>query len=313
MKQLILRALHGVLSLRNKLIIDHCGYQVFLDPNDRCGRDIYLRYLKTQRWQHEEFEKNLVQKIISANSKLWFVDIGASYGMYTLLAAANVSSGHIEKVIAVEGSPRTYSWLNESIKVNHLANIVHLHNLAVTDVDGKEFMFFRHPKYSEWSRIAEDSCEQLSGEQKVLSSTLDSLMLIEGWIPSAKLMIKIDIEGGEPRALSGLSKTLANADEYFVIVEFHVPLLDKIGGGAKEFARKILAVKPDVIYEVSEVGSCLREIRGEQEFDVLIDRCRKGHQIWQIMTNIVFGSNRLRALDGINYEIAHGIVSPPHA
>ena len=166
-------------------------------------------------------------------------------------------------------------------------------------------MFFRHPQYSEWSRIAENNEEQLSGEQKIPSSTLDSLLLAEGWIPTNKLMIKIDIEGGEPRALRGLTKTLADAHEYFVIVEFHVPLLDRIGGGAKEFARQILAIKPDVIYEVSEASFCLKEIRDEEEFEALIDRCRKGHQIWEIMTNIVFGSNRIRTLDGIDYEIAH--------
>ena len=62
MKQLMLRVLYGALRLRKKLTINHFGYQVFLDPSDRCGRDIYLRYLKTRRWQHEEFEKKLVQK-----------------------------------------------------------------------------------------------------------------------------------------------------------------------------------------------------------------------------------------------------------
>lgn len=292
-KQLLRGFLHRLLPFAGKLEIEHYGYRVLLDPKDHCGREIYIKYLWRRRWAHEPYEQSVVTQILKCFDGCWFVDVGASYGMYPLLAAEPSLSPHVNRIIAIEGSPQTYAWLNRTVEANQLEQQVKTLNSAISDADDKDLLFFRHPKFSEWSRIAEQAENTSEQSTIVKSKTLDSLLAQDGWQPSVPLFIKVDIEGGEPRALAGLRSSLLKAKEYFVIVEFHVELLDGISGGAIEFADQILALNPPYIYEISEAGKCLTPIPDRNAFQALVERCRSGTELWQIMTNIVFGTKRL--------------------
>ena len=293
---------HKVLGIRRSLSIRHLGYRISVDARDRSGRLIYIRYLKTGHWHHEEFEKGVVKSVIKKANRAWFIDVGASYGMYSLLAAHNAEHEHLNKIIAIEGSPKTFGWLKQNIRQNGLGSRISAFNLAISDTNGTQVGFFRHDQFSEWSRIGGSLDGPLTCEAKVTSSTLDALLQDQGWRPPDPLIIKMDIEGGEPSALRGLVKTLREAHSCIALLEFHVRLLDKAGSGAEALAKQVLDLKPDVIYEMNDSGKCLREIDGKAGFDALIKRCRAGQKLPEIMTNIIFGPNSLRTLEGVRYE-----------
>jgi FkbM family methyltransferase len=118
-----------------------------------------------------------------------FYDVGANAGFYTLLAAKCMSGG---TVIAFEPVPENVAYLRRHIHLNRLQN-VRLIEAAVSDCD--DMIGFR------CGRTRSEGQLSPNGELKVQSVTLDSLISRE-ILPSPHF-IKMDIEGGEYKALLG--------------------------------------------------------------------------------------------------------------
>lgn len=97
------------------------------------------------------------------------VDVGASLGYYTLLAAKRVRS-----VVAFEPDPLRFRYLLENIKMNNWMN-VKAYNLAVSDVDSLD--------------------QRTITLDQVLQEDID--------------LVKIDVEGMELEVLQGMKKFLA--------------------------------------------------------------------------------------------------------
>jgi hypothetical protein len=87
-----------------------------LDPSDHCGREIYMKYLLRRRWMHEVFQQSITLQIFQRYEGAWFIDVGASYGMYSLLAAESALDSHIQRVVSIEGSPITFDWLQRTFE-----------------------------------------------------------------------------------------------------------------------------------------------------------------------------------------------------
>ena len=296
MKSLIKTTLSRILGVLPRMIIDYRGFSVHLNPKDQSSAEIYAKYKTTGRWVHEEYEQGVISQIIALHKHAIFIDVGASYGMYSLMAATQENSGHIEKIIAIEGSPSTFEWLDKTIKSNHLTDKIALKNLAVSNKENSAVSFFSHPKYSEWNRIAEADEASDPNLPTVASATLTHILKDSGWQGDQPLIVKIDIEGGESKALEGLAKAIEIADEYCVIVEFHSKLLSSIGGGAMNFVDQILALAPAVVFEIDEGGQCLNRLSNREDFERMVQRLESGTELWQIMTNVAFGSRSLGQL-----------------
>lgn len=202
------KAGHVCLSLKKSLKINHYGATVFLDPKDFCGRKIYLGYLLRGHWHHEELEKTVFAKLLNRFTKTFLVDVGASYGMYSIMASSQLFRSQIKHIYAVEGSLNTFRWLVRTIQFNNLTTIITPFNLAITNTNGQELAFFQHPQFSEWSRPAQLPSDQKYSGSTVFTKSLDSLLPLESITDSDFLFIKIDIEGGEPNALEGLNIAL---------------------------------------------------------------------------------------------------------
>lgn len=148
-----------------------------------------------------------------------FIDVGAHYGYYTLLAS--VLTGSSGKVHAVEASASTMHILRENAGVK--PNVV-LHHAAASHRTG-EITFYEYPgPYAEWNTTIKDAYQQQPWIKRIAqvvntvpAITLDDLMITHA-ITSAT--IKIDVEGGELAALQGLHNAL-NQYELTVILEYH--------------------------------------------------------------------------------------------
>jgi FkbM family methyltransferase len=123
-------------------------------------------------------------------------DVGAHAGFYTLLASALV--GDSGRVIAFEPLPCNLRYLRKHLVLNHLTN-VQVMEAAVSDVSGESF--FEVGSSTTTGRLAPE------GPFQVRTVSLDDLAR-QGAVPVPDV-VKIDIEGGETRALAGARALLA--------------------------------------------------------------------------------------------------------
>jgi FkbM family methyltransferase len=137
------------------------------------------------------------------------LDVGANIGIYTLLAAKRGA-----RVFAIEPDPDNVRALRHHIEINGFTDRVTVFELAATD-HSQLMTLFRNSTNSGGSTL-------LGAGQGVIveGRTIDSLDL-----PPVDVC-KMDIEGAEVLALSGMSATLARSTSLKLLVECNQQLAD---------------------------------------------------------------------------------------
>jgi len=142
-----------------------------------------------------------------------FVDLGANLGYFTLLAAARV--GARGRVIAFEPNPRNCDLLRHSIDANGFAH-VELHPCAVAE---QERRLMLDTQGTTSTGLVVDPVPG-GGKPLVQAVALDDTLRDVGRVD----LIKMDIEGGEPRALRGMPNLL-RTHRPIIVTEFCPVLL----------------------------------------------------------------------------------------
>lgn len=185
------------------------GYMFRCDLRDAIAREVCF----TGRYEPQE--TLLVQALLRTG--MTFVDVGANWGYYTLLAAHLV--GPRGRVLSVEPDPRLCAVLQEHVICNDVAHVTVLHRAAATtpgivtlvgyDEAGGNFGV---------SRI---STNGVKGERmfQATAAPLDA-MLAECDLATIDLL-KMDIEGAEGLALAGLRQSLRHRRIRRVLLEVH--------------------------------------------------------------------------------------------
>ncbi len=139
-----------------------------------------------------------------------FLDIGANIGYFSLVASEIFGEVH-----AVEASPSTYMRLRQAVSQNRVENI-HLHNIAVGDIEGY-VDFFQHSEQSGAASLIET--EDSVFEARVPIAPLEKILHNIEW--RRVRFIKIDVEGLEAPVLRSLFK-LRNelSEEVEIFCEF---------------------------------------------------------------------------------------------
>lgn len=191
---------------------------------DVAGREIYEK-----GW----YEPETVQ-ILSGLLKPGMVvlDIGASIGQYTLLAAGIV--GTSGKVYAFEPDPVTYQWLSGNVKRNNLANVT-TNQLALGEEPGMLDLYIGSPEnIGTTSLRPQYNHSGRSARVEVLP--LDSYLERAG--VQRVDFIKIDVEGAESLVLKGAPMLLAKRPS--IIIEFEESNQKRFGSSCAELARVLL-------------------------------------------------------------------------
>jgi len=167
------------------------------------GMDIYLTGGKSHS-SEIRLAKYLIKNLESSNT---FIDIGAHFGYFSLLASILI--GQEGTVHSFEASPKTYSVL-ESIKSNH--KNIRTYNEAVCDKIAKVVFHEFPPNYSEYNSL---NAGQYKGEKwyhkntpketQVNSIVMDEFLTKNSVSPN---IIKIDVEGAEYKVLLGMKNYL---------------------------------------------------------------------------------------------------------
>jgi len=130
------------------------------------------------------------------------LDIGANIGWYTLVAAKHIRmQGHIH---AFEPRPDTLRYLKRTIHDNRLQDLVTVWPYALSDKAGKLKLVWAKNTTNPGGSFM--TTESISGHEavEIEVAVLDEL------IPDiAPDVIKIDVEGAEPRVFRGAQKAIA--------------------------------------------------------------------------------------------------------
>lgn len=146
-----------------------------------------------------------------------FVDVGANWGYFTLVAAHAVGPGG--RVLALEPDPRMAAELRANVARNGIRHVT-VEEAAASVGEGQAVL----AGYAEGDRnrgvsslVARPTGDAASFV--VRTAALDDLMDAHG-IPSADL-VKVDVEGAEEMVLRGMARGLAAGRYRRVLLELH--------------------------------------------------------------------------------------------
>ena len=181
-----------------------------------------------------------------------FLDVGANLGYYTALAARAV--GPNGRVLAVEPDPDSFGYLEQTIAANAVGN-VKAFPVAASDAPATLPLYISTDNRG-------DNRLYASGEDRpqveVAARPLDAL-LRENKIDTVDL-IKIDVQGYEPKVISGLRETIAASPNLTLLTEFWPQGIDEAGEDANEFLQTL-----------RELGLTLHELQPDGSLAELTD------------------------------------------
>lgn len=203
------------------------GSGFYCDLRDTISREVCFT------GQYEPQETALVRSILRPG--MTFVDVGANWGYFTLLAASLV--GPAGCVLSLEPDPRLYPMLQDNVGRGALRQVV-VSQLAAGHEAGTSTL----AGYSEnggnfgVSRIVANS----DGEECVFQVRSDSLdrILKQHEFSSIDLM-KMDIEGAEAFAIAGLEDSLAEKRVKRLLLELHPVELAEHGSAVSVIVQKL--------------------------------------------------------------------------
>jgi FkbM family methyltransferase len=186
--------------------------------------------------------RQLVEEFLAKNSDqpCIFADVGANIGLFTVTAALLDSK---VRVFAFEPNSTSYRLLEENLQLNGLTNVT-AEQAAVGERQGHASLDISSPQ------AGNHSIYGLGAHRvKVPVICLDDFFLEKQFFPS---LIKIDVEGYEPRVLQGM-KNFPPDHEFQMILEFNPEHLNRGGQDPVIFLEELVSLF-DSIY-------CLDEIR----------------------------------------------------
>lgn len=125
-----------------------------------------------------------------------FLDLGAHVGYYTLLAARKV--GKTGRVVAAEPLPRNRAYIQRHLRLNKLSERVEVVSAAVSDQAGQASFRLSNPVAARM-----DEGGELEVEVVALQALLDQ------HFHEGRLLVKMDIEGQELKALHSIREFLS--------------------------------------------------------------------------------------------------------
>lgn len=201
-----------------------------------------MPFLITHRFQehylmknYERLTINILKSFLKEDSV--FIDIGAHYGVYSLIASKESLKG---KVYSFEPVLENYTILKKNIELNNISNI-EAYNFAVSDDERENDFYIANA--SDSSGFYKHPLTDTVEIRKVNSIKIDNLNL--GKVD----VIKIDTEGHELQVLKGLKNTIKSNSDIKLIVEFNPKVL------------KVANTKPEEIIDM---------IINEFEMDIFI-------------------------------------------
>ncbi len=183
------------------------GARFLVDPNDFIDRFIVVFGM----WELTQLEE--LAALAAARKVDCFLDVGANSGFYSVMfAIKNLAS----RIIAFEPDPGNYARLMANLNANKLAGRVETTPLALGDT-ASEVTLYEGAKWNRGeSTISVPDQTPREVTFRVRQARLDDLYAFAG----QTLIIKMDVEGHEFHALTGMERTLCDNACYLQIEHY---------------------------------------------------------------------------------------------
>jgi FkbM family methyltransferase len=175
------------------------------------------------------YELELTRRLVAAARRGGtLVDVGANYGYYSLLWAAQKPGN---RVVAFEASPRNFAPLVDNIARNRLTGCVEVHAVALGREAGRLEFDVGPPEQSGWGGLA--------GAASRSTVAVDSIRLDDFWQSDEDIaVLKVDVEGADSWVLRGAERLLRARRVGAVYYEENKPRMRALGiasGDAEAF------------------------------------------------------------------------------
>jgi FkbM family methyltransferase len=174
------------------------------------SNDYYWNRLLDAKWQYEPE----IDAFLRAASAVPFVflDLGANFGYWSARVGWGLYGSH--RSIAVEASATSFAVLERNTRA--LPQPVTIYHRAIDAVSGKKVFLYgeRHAGFSIDQNWYGASSNQVNQVETV---TIDDLLAAENIDASAlPVLIKLDVEGVEARALAGAARTIGGQSAFLI-------------------------------------------------------------------------------------------------
>jgi FkbM family methyltransferase len=213
----LILAKHG--SLRPKIItLPDSSHRVYLNPDDdRAYKKLVMDSTRGRISTPMQFWRDHVR----AMAPSLCLDVGANYGECFAFGDYPKSL-----CIAIEANPILLPYLERTLSGHPDADRIRLESCLVGEVDGAESSLYYSPKWTGGGSAINGGAHLAVA--KVTSRTLDSIVGAHPDWKDSPLIIKMDIEGYEGRALAGFTD-LFRREQAVGIMEFDTLMLAKAG------------------------------------------------------------------------------------
>jgi FkbM family methyltransferase len=188
-------------SARSQSVENIHGHRMVLDDIDSMGLSVNAIF--------EPLETAFVLHAVLPGSVI--VDIGANIGYYTLIFAKCV--GQQGTVVAFEPDDNNFRLLTDNVRINGYSNVTPI-KAAIADHNGETSLW-----HNDANRMDHRTYDPGAGWlcEPCFAVRLDDY----GPLRSLKVdLIKMDIQGSEPKALAGMTSILTNNPAITLITEF---------------------------------------------------------------------------------------------
>lgn len=173
--------------------------------------DVYISAAIVTKGGFELFiTKEIVEKMMEY-SQATFIDVGANIGMHSLVVAKTNRS-----VVGVEPMKQNLIRIKKSIKLNRVSDRYVLVGNAVSDVRGSATLDIGW-KNSGGNTLEAIFSKSYNRKETVSAILMDDLLEV---VRSQEAVIKIDIEGAEPRAFRKAQKLFSRVKVKAVFMEW---------------------------------------------------------------------------------------------
>ncbi|GEM_PF-3725542 len=167
-----------------------------------------------------------------------FIDVGASIGWFTLIAAKLI--GEKGRVVAIEPEPNSFALLTKNIKENNFQNFVSAKQAAASDSQGKKTLYVVGDAWT-WSSTEDPrkNYEHTVGsnfgknDDKTIHEYQVDAVRIDDISPKRVDFIKIDVEGVVDPVFRGAMETIRRNPDIKLLIEDPTPFitqtLEKMG------------------------------------------------------------------------------------
>ena len=221
------------ITLNNGLILS------LVHDDDYELRVNYLSDILNDKFETQKI--NLIRQVLSSKDK--FIDIGCSFGLFSLIAAEIVGTNG--EVLAFDPSSTSIKTLNINSKINGFQNIK-THNIALGNSDN--LIQFFGQNYGGTSIKGNPQYETSVGRE-IEMKKLDSVLSLND-LHNLKF-IKIDAEGAEFEILKGAENILKNSKDLLIAIELGEMMLTAAESSIEEVVNFLISLGYDHFIDVT--------------------------------------------------------------